>query len=82
MPHFFITKYCLSRGIFEIEAVVTSHDKRIIMQTVDGKGINCYYHAREWWEDKDQALKQARKMRNRKVERLRKQIEELNKMRF
>jgi hypothetical protein len=81
MPYF-ITRYALSRGIFEIEANIIDHHKRIINQTVDGKGINCYYHAREWWTSKDEAVKQARKMRDRKVKSLEKQIEKLKEMEF
>jgi hypothetical protein len=81
MPYF-ITRYALTKGIFEIEAKIADHHKRIIMQTVDAKGINCYYHAREWWESREEAVKQARKMRDRKVESLRKQIEKLKEMEF
>jgi hypothetical protein len=78
----FITRYALSRGIFEIEAKITDHDRRIINQTVDGKGINSYYHAREWWTTKGEAIKQAQRMRDKKVKSLSKQIEKLKEMEF
>lgn len=62
MPTYHITKYALTNGITQIEGTITYRDKRILMQTVDGKGINSYYYPGEWWEDKEQAIKAAEKM--------------------
>lgn len=81
MPYF-ITKYCLTRGIFEIEGNIVDHHKRILNQTVDGKGINSYYHARDWWNSKEEAVMQARRMRDKKVESLERQIEKLKEIEF
>lgn len=78
----FITKHALTRGIFEIEADIVDHAKRTIRQTVGGKGINCYYTGREWWKTKDEAVTQARRMRDEKIKSLKNQIEKLKQMMF
>jgi hypothetical protein len=88
MPYY-ITKHALTKGIFEIEGRINDHDKRILMRTVNGKGINDYYTGRQWHKTKEGAVKEAERVRDEKVkslkgrmERLGKEIEELNKMTF
>lgn len=86
-----ITRYALTKGIFEIEV----NDKCIDIDrsgymiqdegggfTVYSRGV--YYHGEgiEWHKDKESAIKRADEMRNKKIESLKKRIKELENMKF
>lgn len=78
-----ITKYALTKGIFEIEAErCITIDNDMISEA--GVNYNTCYHGegRQWHLTKESAHKQALKMRDAKIKSLQKQIEKLNKLTF
>ena len=76
----YITQYALSRGIYEIEAKATSFDYMI--RECGGLHIGVTYHKPHWHETREAAIEQAEKMRVKKIESLKKQIEKLEKLKF
>ena len=75
-----ITKYALTTGIFEMTAEITEHGSAYDMHS----SFPTYYHGegKEWHKTKESAIARAEEMRQKKIESLKKQIEELKKMRF
>lgn len=77
----YITKYALSKGIFEIEAERSSipdlirTNSRGFFETFQREGIN-------WHLSKDGAIEQAKRMRDNRIKALNKQIQKLNKLTF
>ena len=75
-----ITKYALSRGIFEMDAERQSEDGK----SVYGKAWEQCYHGQgvEWHKTKAAAIARAKEMRKKKIASLKKQIEKLENMKF
>lgn len=80
METFFVTKYALTRGILEIKAIEL--DNGMIKCTVNSH--TTYYHGegREWHRTKDEAVKKANEMREKKLASLKKQIVKLESLSF
>jgi hypothetical protein len=79
-----ITKYALTKGVFEAE-VVGEYGERMI-RVKDASGLNgiSYYHGQdvEWCATLERARNRAAEMRDLKLQSLRKQIAKLEKMEF
>lgn len=75
-----ITKYALTRGVFEMEVKSQSEDGTAVY----GKSWDDYYRGegREWHRTKVSAIKKAEEMRQKKIASLLKQIEKLKQMKF
>lgn len=80
METFFVTKYALTQGILEIKAIEL--DNEMIKQINEGR--TSYYHdeGREWHRTKDEAIKKANEMREKKLASLKKQIVKLESLSF
>lgn len=73
-----ITKYALTRGIFEMEVKSTSRDG----STVYGNAWYEAYGSRHWYKRKTDAVKRAKEMRKREITRLENKIKKLKEKRF
>lgn len=76
----YITKYALTQGIYEIEALETNNpnmikDKRSSISIYHGKG-------KDWHLNREDAIHKAEEMRKKKIESLKSQIDKLEKMNF
>ena len=65
-----ITKYALTRGIFEMEVKSTSRDGSTV------------YGSRDWYKRKTDAVKRAKEMRKREITRLENKIKKLKEKKF
>ena len=75
-----ITKYALTRGIFEMEVKSQSKDGTAVY----GKAWDdCYRgEGKEWHRTKESAIQKTEEMRQKKIDSLKKQIEKLERMKF
>lgn len=76
----YITKYALTQGIYEIEAKETREPDMIknvenSLELYHGKG-------KEWHLSKEDAIKKAEEMKQKKIKSLKTQIEKFEKMTF
>lgn len=83
-----ITKYALTQGIEEIDL------NQVKEFEMTDTGYLCFrrngkysfateiYSQKEWYRTKKSAIKEAKEMRQKKIESLKKQIKKLGKMRF
>ena len=77
---FYITKYALTTGIYEIEATVcTDINPKMISRT---DGFKECYHKPDWHETQAAARKRAETMRIRKIMNLDWQIKKLEQLNF
>jgi hypothetical protein len=77
-----ITKYALTKGIFEIEARIVEDFKGMAVYKLEGSCMHEYAHAGEWYKSYEEALEKAEDMRNKKIISLQKQIIKLNDINF
>lgn len=77
----FITKLALTKGIVELEAKPCIDVSEYMIET-RSNGYSVYYHKKDWYLTKEEAIKKANKMRDRKIVSLKKQIEKLEKLNF
>lgn len=75
-----ITKYAITRGIYEMEISSISDDGN----TVHGKAWNDTFRGegKNWCRTREEAVKRADAMRLKRIEDLKKQIAKLEKMKF
>ena len=75
-----ITKYALTRGIFEMDIESQSEDGK----SVYGKAWNQCYHGQgiEWCKTKAAAIARAEEMRRKKITSLKKKIGQLEGLKF
>lgn len=73
-----ITKYALSKGIFECEAEVCSD---INPAMIDARSHG-YYHGHDWHRSYDAAVVRAEDMRRAKIKSLEKQLAKLEALDF
>lgn len=74
-----VTKYALSSGIEEIEVEPCGDDGSMVK---DPRGCGQYLHRPDWHVDRDEAVRQAEHMRQRKIASLRKQLAKLELREF
>lgn len=75
---FYITKYALTKGIFEVDANYFGKRKSII---VNDKFVS-FYHNKDFYEKKEDAIKRANDLRIDKIQSLIKMINKLENMKF
>lgn len=75
----YITKYALTKGIYEAEAEESNNFPGMIT-TKDYS----YFHGegKDWTRTKETAIVRAEEMRLKRIESLKKQIEKLEKLKF
>lgn len=76
----YITKYCLTQGIFEDEVEIWSDISISMCKSIYNKYV--YFHKPYWHETKEEAIKYAEQMKNRKIKSLEKQIRKLKELKF
>jgi hypothetical protein len=79
---YWITKYALTQGIYEIEGEIKEHTPRMCVRIKRSGGLPEYYHKPSWHETKASAVAYAKKLRSNKTAALEKQIQKLNSMEF
>lgn len=77
-----VTKYALTKGIFEVEIRKEPSTDGYVSFQRDGHSCVDYFHGQEWWPDRERAVIRARVMRDAKLKRLRKEIIKLEAMEF
>lgn len=73
-----ITKYALTKGILEKE--VEGCGDGMVKESENH--FPTYYHGTDWRKDKQSAIAKAEEMRKKKIQSLKKKIEQLEKMKF
>lgn len=75
-----ITKYALTRGIFEMDVESQSEDGKAVY----GKAWNQCFHGQgiEWCKTKAAAIARAEEMRRKKIASLKKKIGQLESLKF
>lgn len=73
-----ISKYALTKGIYEVEVNTTDSEYMI----VDKNNPISFYHKNEWHKTKEDAIKRAIELRDKKIKSLEKQIDKLKNMEF
>jgi hypothetical protein len=76
-----ITKYALSKGIYEVEARACDDAPGMIQQTKP-QNIWGYFHKPDWHTSRADANERAEVMRQAKVKSLHKQIKKLEALEF
>jgi hypothetical protein len=74
----YITKYALTKGIFELDAVQTDNPRMIASR---GQWTN-YYHKPDWHSSKSDAINRAEDMREAKIKSLEKQLKKIKDIEF
>lgn len=82
-----ITKYCLTKGIFEFEAErCGEYGERLydMVHDISGGSQSIYYHGegKDWHITRESAISRAESMRIKKIASLKKSIMELEAMVF
>lgn len=79
-----ITKYALTRGIIEAEIDEVKNVGYCHAYWIDKNGYKCdsFFHSRYFEKDKESAVAKAEEMRQKKIASLKKQIQNLEKMKF
>lgn len=80
----FITKFALTKGIFEIEAERCMSVSPDMIKDVAKVSSRYWYHGEgnEWHSTMESAIKKAKEMRKAKIISLQKQIDKLDKLKF
>lgn len=80
MQKVWITKYALTKGLYEMEVVKVSEDG----DSVYGKAWYDVFHGegKDWCRTREAAVQRAEEMRTRKINNLKKKISELEKKTF
>lgn len=75
-----ITKYALTKGIFEMDVESQSEDGKAVY----GKAWNQCFHGQgvEWCKTRAAAIVRSEEMKRKKIVSLKTQIEKLEKMKF
>ena len=74
-----VSKYALTRGIFEVDAEERCSEGNIF---VKDKWCLKSYHKGEWHNTKEEAIKRAEKLKENKIKSLETQIQKLKEMKF
>lgn len=78
-----ITKYALTKGIFEAETVNHSTDNTVNVHYMGELSYCIHWFCRpDWCETHERAVARAEEMRAKKIESLKKQITKLENMKF
>lgn len=78
----YITKYALTKGIYEIEAEICENINPDMIKSTSNRNETYHGKGNNWHTDRDKALIAAKGMRDRKIKSLHTQINKLNKLTF
>lgn len=78
----YITKYCLTQGIFERKAEVCHSDEKMILCRGEYSVLDEYYRKPDWHKTLKEAQKKAEHMRSKSIEALENKIAKLEKLNF
>ena len=78
MTKYWITKYALTKGILELDGIISSIDSKML--TVNGY-FNSFF-GKEWHKTKEEAVAQANRMILAKITTLKNQIKILENLKF
>lgn len=76
----YITKYALTQGILEQEAVLRGESNTTIV--VPSTYYPATYHKPYWYTDKEDAIKHAESMRIKKIASLKRSLNKYEKLKF
>jgi len=77
----YITKYALTMGILEIKAGVCHRINSGMIAEVGAEHRSCYHgEGKEWHRTREEAVKRAEVMREKKIAALKTQIKKLERM--
>jgi len=79
---YWITKYALTQGIFEVEGIVLRDSPKMLHRTKKDGSPHEYYHKPYWYESRERAVAHAVIQCRRKVDALNKQIARLEGLVF
>jgi hypothetical protein len=75
----FITKYALTKGIYELKVTINGN----IASGVKNQYLDVFTQkGKDWFENYNDACAYAEKLKNKKIKSLEKQIEKLKNMKF
>ena len=75
---FFITKYALTQGIIEMHGEIYSSCSTMVVE----ENMRNMYHKPFWHETKEEAVKHANELKNRKILSIEKQLAKIKKLNF
>jgi len=78
---YWISKYALTQGIFEIESNSDPSEK-LISHRLNGMTVSYYEEGKEWHKTKEEAIARAKDLKIKKIANMKKQIAKLEKMEF
>ena len=79
----YITKYALSRGIWEADAEICPNtSEKVIRTNIDGTVMYFLGEGKEWHQTKDEAIARAKEMQAARLKSLEKQRKKLEGMVF
>lgn len=77
-----VVKFALTQGIQEKEAEICEHIDKNMISIIPRKFGGEHYFKGQWYTTKEEAIKKAEEMRNKKIKNLEKQIEKLKNIQF
>ena len=78
---YWVTKYALTKGIFQVEAeLVKSSD--VTIRANKPSGITSYYHKNEWYPTKQEAVSRAKEMQKKMLINLQERIKKIEALKF
>ena len=82
MEKYWIIKYALTKGIYEVKAK-TSNDNKDVLIAREGISISWFHgEGKEWCKSQEDAISRANDMKIKKIESLKKQLKSLENMTF
>ena len=81
MKKYWITKYALTQGIFQVDAELAESSDTMI-HARKPNGFASYYHRNEWHHTKQAAVARAKEMQKKKLISLQKQIKKIEALKF
>lgn len=73
----YITKYALTKGIFEVDCERLSEDRIRVFSVVTQ-----YYSGYDWYYTKEAAIVRAKEMQDAKIKSMEKQLQKLKGLKF
>jgi hypothetical protein len=77
-----ITKYALTGGIREVEGEVSTGSDSMLVVHTPGTFHSQYFHGADWHTSRDAAVRQAEKMRQRRIKSLKESLAKMEQLSF
>ena len=80
----YVTKYVLTQGILEVDAEICMNVSEDMLSYRGSGGFIefCHGEGKEWHKTKEEAILRANKLRDTKINNIKKQIKKLEDMKF